>query len=438
MLPVNAFPIIVSDTAKRGCGNRDARQIFENLPHNLWIPVFEIGLAAGMTEGRGSCIPIQRYDSNRCAAEAEQVFPSLQQPAVVFRIPTGHILQGEFQHKNLALTGSKFSGLGISAQLPQRLDELAARRGIIELCDLLSGEAAGIADLRLYAYDPVFHLESGAFRLKFCVAQAVAKGEKRLDACRVIIAVAHEHTFPIAGIVALSEIPDGRKIFGPGPSGGELAGRSGFPQQHIGKGVARHAAQLAQKQNIIHLVQHGRNVHRAAHVQHQKKLFILLCTAQNISLFILRQQIVPLASGTIRALAGVAGEHVNTNLAFAVDGDLIAGLRRRTSHADEKDRLAQFLRFPGDIFIKTLDGFIPDGLVAVHPRICGDDDAGILQAFFNADRVAYIHVAASGASLDGLPRARTVQRDLAGSRKWEVSVLFQQHHALRRKRSERL
>ena len=50
--------------------------------------------------------------------------------------------------------------------------------------------------------------------------------------------------------------------------------------------------------------------------------------------------------------------------------------------------------------------------------------------------MANIHVTAAGAALDRLPCGAAVQRNLYGCRERKITVLFQQHHALRRKRAK--
>ena len=354
-----------------------------------------------MTEGRGSCIPVQRHNPDSSAADAEQIFALLQQPAVVFRIPACHILQRQFQHKRLTLTGGKFTGLGISAKLPKRLDEFSIRRGTIKLHSLFSGEVPGIPDFCFDGYDPIFRRKALTRCFKFRIAQAITEGKDGLGTRCVIIAVSDENPFLIPGIIPLSKVSDRHDVVSFGPGRGELAGGIGLAQQHVRKGVAGHAAQLAQKQHIFHLIQHGRNIHRTAHVQHQHEFSVLFDTAQDVPFFVRRQQIIARIAGTISAFSGVAGKDVNADISFSLDGKIILRFSGRTSHADKKNGFPEFFCFFGYAFVEALNHRFPCGFISFHPGLGGNGEACILQPFFNADIMPHIHITAAGAAFDG-------------------------------------
>ena len=201
----------------------------------------------------------------------------------------------------------------------------------------LSRGSPGVPDFCFNGYDSIFHVKAHAICFKFCIAQAVTEGKDGLGTRCVIIAVSDENPFLIPCIIPLRKVSDRHDVVSFSPGRGELAGGIGLAQQHIRKGVAGHAAQLAQKQHIFHLIQHGRNIHRTAHVQHQHEFFVLFDTAEDVPFFICRQQIIALVPGTISAFSGVAGKDVNADVSFSLDRKIILRFSGRTSHADKED-----------------------------------------------------------------------------------------------------
>ena len=378
-----------------------------------------------MAERIGSHRTVQRYDPDRHSSNAEQVFTRLQQPAVVFFIPACQVFQREIQHERLALTGGKFSCFGISTQLPQGLDEPAARRGTVELHGLFSGETAGVSDLNFNGHESVLHGEAHTILCKFRITQPVTEREERLDTRRVIIAVSDENTFPVAGIVPLGKVTDRHNITRLRPGRGELAGRVCLAKQHVRESVACYTAQLAQKQNIIYLIQYRRNVHRTSHVQHQHEFHVLFGTGQNVAHLIRGQLIIAIASGPVCTFSGIAGKNINADIPFSLDRKLIMRFAGRPPHTDEEDGFSQFFGFFSNTFVKVRDHGFPSGFIAFHPGLGGYGKACVLQSLFHSDIMAYVHVTAAGAAFNGLSGTGAVERDFTRCGKWKISVLFQ-------------
>ena len=231
------------------------------------------------------------------------------------------------------------------------------------------------------------------------------------------------------GVVGLGEVAHLAVVLPLGPGRGQLAGGIGLAQHHVRQGVAQGHARLGQQQDILHL-EHRGEVHHAAHIEHQQELAVLLAAGQDVPDFRLGQLEIPRGGVAVRALAGDAAQHVDAELPFPIQGQVVLGLGHDGAHAQQQRGDTQLFGLRLDARHKAHMGLLAQGAVALQPGLGGDGEPGVLQAFLHGGVVAHIHVAGAGAALDGLPGAAAIEGYLTGGLQGEGAVAFQQDHAL--------
>ena len=193
--------------------------------------------------------------------------------------------------------------------------------------------------------------------------------------------------------------------------------------------MARLGAQLGQHQDVPHL-RHRGQIHHAAYIQHQHKAAVLPAAGQNVPDLRVGQQDITARGVTVGALAGNAGEDVHGGLPLPVDGHIVDRLVGGAAHGDNHHILPSL---PGLLLHSLHKGHLGVGLglvVAVHPRLGGDGEAGGGQALLGGDEIAGVHLAGAGAALEGAAGAAAVEGDFAGLFQREGAVGFQQHGAV--------
>lgn len=146
--------------------------------------------------------------------------------------------------------------------------------------------------------------------------------------------------------------------------------------------------------------------------------------------FRLGQLEIPRGGVAVRALAGNAAQHVDTQLPFPIQGQVVLGLGHDGAHAQQQRGDTQLFGLFLDARHKAHMGLLAQGAVALQPGLGGDGEPGVLQAFLHGGVVAHVYVAGAGAALDGLPGAAAIEGYFTGGLQGEGSVAFQQDHAL--------
>ena len=260
------------------------------------------------------------------------------------------------------------------------------------------------------------------------ISQTEAEGEQGLFAHAVKITVADVHALGVAGVVLLAELADGGVVLPGAPGRGQLAGGIAFPEEEIGKDTAGLDAELAQQQDVAHLRQGG-EVDRAADVEHQQKFPVPRVEREDIPLFRLGQQDVAGDGPAVGALAGDAREDIDGGLAASPQRDVVLRLGHHGAHAvDDRQRPALE---GGELQLaeEALLRLGADLLVAIHPELAGDMEAGGLETVLDGHEIPGIDFAGAGAALDRAARAAAVETQPAGGLEREAPVAFEQDRA---------
>ena len=406
------------------------------------FPVLKVGLAADVAQlahQNGAFQPDHPADVGITAggAQPQHIVSRFQNLTGGVVVKGGKILQGEGKGQGFLLTGSQFPGFGESRQGLVGLVQLPGRDRHIQLDHLFAQGAAGVLHRHVHGHLGAFHLHLRLPQGEGGVPQTVPKGEHRGLVHRVEIPVPHVNAFLVAGIVGLGKIPHLAVILPPGPGGGQLAGGIGLAQDHVRQGIPQRHAGLGEQQNIFHL-QHGSQVHYAAHVEHQQEVFVLLPGCQNVPDLRLGQFKVAGSGRTVGALAGNAAQHKHPGIPFPIQRQVVLRFRHDGPHAQHDGRHTHLLGLCLDPLHKAGIGLLADAAVTVQPRLGGNGEPGVLQALFHSGVVAYVHVAGPGAAFNGLPGSAAIEGHLARRLQGEGAVAFQKHHAFRGKPPQKL
>ena len=378
------------------------------------------------------------HSADGCAAaicaKVQHIVAFFQHGTAAFFVKGCQLLHGKAERQCLAFAGGQLLCLGKGCQRLIGLGQYAAGHRHIQLCHLFARPRAGVGDGDSHPNLVFLHCRFCVRKSKLRIGKAITKGKQRSFIHRVKIAVAHIDTLFVAGVVGIAKLGHGAVVLPCRPCGSQLTGGIGFAQQYIGKGVAHRNAGLGDQQDVGNLVHHRGQIHHAAHIQHQHKAGILLLKLQNVPHLGVGEQQIPLFRRTVCPLAADAPQHIHGGVSLAGKGQLVCRLCHNGPDAQHDG--GNPLRGNGalDAGAKLFVGLIPNGVIAVQPAFCGDGKARVFQAFLHRDIVAGVHIAGTGAALDGLAGGVAVQGDFARRIQREAAVRFQQHHTFRGKR----
>ncbi len=363
-------------------------------------------------------------------AEAQEIVPLLQHPALLRRVKARKLPHRKAQRHFPALAGLQLLRFGKGREALVRLVHPRRRRGGVELHGLSAGARADVGDGGGHRDLFALNARLARFNRKVRIPEAEAEGKKGLDVRRIEVAVADVDALAVIRIVPVAEAADALVVAPGCPSRGQLSGGTGPAEQKIGQYVPRLRAELAQVQDVLNC-HHGAEVDHAAHVQHQQEMLVALPKRQNIPHLGLAEQDVAGDGSAVGALAGYAAEYVDRRIARAAERDIVLGLRHHGAHVRHG---GQHAARPGLLFAGAYESLVrvpADVVIAVQPELAADGEARGFQSLLHAHRTAGVDLPGARAALDGAAGAAAEEGDRAGRGQREIPPALEQDRALR-------
>ncbi len=208
----------------------------------------------------------------------------------------------------------------------------------------------------------------------------------------VKITVADVDALAVMRLVPDAEITDRGEILPAHPRVRELAGRKALPQKNIREGVADHCARLGEQKNIAD-AGHRAEVDHAGCVQDEKETRIFFFHAMDIADLGFCEKEVALDRVAVAALTAGAAEHVDSRIAFALNGKNIFRLRHDSTHAVKNGRQmfgsCPAAYFPGEALPRGAD----DVIIIIQPCPGRDGKARVPKAFLDRYHVMGMDIA---------------------------------------------
>ena len=202
--------------------------------------------------------------------------------------------------------------------------------------------------------------------------------------------------------------------------------------------MSRLHTELGQEQDVPDLAQHRRQIHRSAHVQHQKELFVFLLQAEDVADFRIGQGDVPRDILPVISFPRSPGKHVHGGHTASFQGQIVFRLRHDRPHALD-DGVGMVSSRPGpDLADEVFFCLRAHRVIGVQPARGGQAEARGLQAILHGDKIAGVYLARSRAALHRPPSSAPEERKIPGLGEGEASVRLQQHRALRERRAKHL
>ncbi len=220
------------------------------------------------------------------------------------------------------------------------------------------------------------------------------------------------------------------------PGVGELAGGVDRAVQHIRNGKSADVPQLVHEHNGSdpRNIPDLRQIHHTADVQEQHHLFeVRPQKAQILQLFLGGQVVAPLIK-TVRALAGIARDHVHSDIGICLLNVRGRDRLRRRDHKGmckgQHHRLSScLLRNALQLLHVRLLRFLAPRAVSRQPVAGGNRPSLLNESLLHGEAGAGIHIPGAGAALHRVIRPHAEQCQLSALGQRQCAVVFQQNNA---------